>query len=152
MLFRSGLLVALYLLRKNVKLLEIIKGFRQGLTAVFRLKNKALFFVCSVGIWVAYFVMSYYVIKAFPETENLGFSAVLTLFAIGSIAMAAPLPGGAGSYHTLVPLGLVMLYNLPQADAVAFVFIFHAWQTALMILLGLISLLVSWMKWRQVKD
>jgi glycosyltransferase 2 family protein len=141
-----GVLVGLYLLRKNVKLLEIIKGFKQGLTAVFRLKNKGLFIFYSLAIWVAYFVMSYYVIKAFPETENLGFSAVLTLFAIGSIAMAAPLPGGAGSYHTLVPLGLVMLYNLPQADAVAFVFIFHAWQTALMILLGVISLLISWLK------
>jgi uncharacterized membrane protein YbhN (UPF0104 family) len=145
-----GALVGLYLLRKNVKLLAIIKGFKEGLMAVFRLKNKGLFIFYSLAIWVAYFVMSYYVIKAFPETENLGFSAVLTLFAIGSIAMAAPLPGGAGSYHTLVPLGLVMLYNLEQADAVAFVFIFHAWQTALMILLGLISLLVSWMKLRQV--
>lgn len=147
-----GALVGLYLLRKNVKLLAIIKGFKEGLMAVFRLKNKGLFIFYSLAIWVAYFVMSYYVIKAFPETENLGFSAVLTLFAIGSIAMAAPLPGGAGSYHTLVPLGLVMLYNLKQADAVAFVFIFHAWQTALMILLGLISLLISWMKLRQVKD
>lgn len=141
-----GVLVGLYLLRKNVKLLAIIKGFKEGLMAVFRLKNKGLFIFYSLAIWVAYFVMSYYVIKAFPETENLGFSAVLTLFAIGSIAMAAPLPGGAGSYHTLVPLGLVMLYNLPQADAVAFVFIFHAWQTALMILLGVISLLISWLK------
>jgi uncharacterized membrane protein YbhN (UPF0104 family) len=65
--------------------------------------------------------------------------------------MAAPLPGGAGSYHTLVPLGLVMLYNLPQSDAVAFVFIFHAWQTALMILMGVLSLIGSYwiIKWRK---
>jgi glycosyltransferase 2 family protein len=146
-----GLLVALYLLRKNERLLKIVHGFKEGLTAVFRLKNKGLFIFYSLAIWGAYFLMSYYVIKAFPETENLGFSAVLTLFAIGSIAMAAPLPGGAGSYHTLVPLGLVMLYNLAQADAVAFVFIFHAWQTALMILMGLLSLIVSYwiIKWRK---
>jgi hypothetical protein len=88
--------------------------------------------------------MSYCVIKAFPETSVLGFRAVITLFAIGSIAMAAPLPGGTGSYHVLVPLGLTMLYNLPKADAVAFVFIFHAWQTLLMIVLGLISFLISY--------
>jgi uncharacterized membrane protein YbhN (UPF0104 family) len=146
-----ALLVALYLRRKNEKLLKIIRGFKEGLMAIFQLKNKGLFIFYSLAIWGAYFLMSYYVIKAFPETENLGFSAVLTLFAIGSIAMAAPLPGGAGSYHTLVPLGLVMLYNLPQSDAVAFVFIFHAWQTALMILMGVLSLIGSYwiIKWRK---
>lgn len=146
-----GVLVGIYLLRKNEKFLKIIRGFKEGLLAVFRLENKALFIFYSLAIWGMYFIMSYFVIKAFPETENLGFSAVLTLFAIGSIAMAAPLPGGAGSYHTLVPLGLVMLYNLPKADAIAFVFIFHGWQTALMILTGVISLIVSYwiIRWRK---
>ena len=148
-----GVVVAIYLLRKNEKFLKIIKGFKEGLLAVFRLENKALFIFYSLAIWGMYFIMSYFVIKAFPETENLGFSAVLTLFAIGSIAMAAPLPGGAGSYHTLVPLGLVMLYNLPKADAIAFVFIFHGWQTALMILTGIISLIVSYwiIRWRKLQ-
>lgn len=147
-------LVAIYLLRKNEKILKIINGFKEGLLAIFKLKNKALFIFYSIGIWLLYFLMSYFVIKAFPETENLGFSAVLTLFAIGSIAMAAPLPGGAGSYHTLVPLGLVMLYQLPKADAVAFVFIFHGWQTALMILLGLVSLMASYLiiKWKKPQE
>jgi uncharacterized protein (TIRG00374 family) len=146
-----GFLVALYLLRKNEKLLKIVRGFREGLLAVFKLENKSLFLTYSIGIWFMYFLMSYCVIKAFPETENLGFSAVLTLFALGSIAMAAPLPGGAGSYHTLVPLGLVMLYNLPQPDAVAFVFIFHGWQTLLMIVMGLLSLVASYwiLKWKK---
>jgi len=80
---------------------------------------------------------------AFPETDHLGFSAVVAVFAIGSIAMAAPLPGGTGSYHVLVPLGLTTLYSIPQSDAVAFVFVFHAWQTLLMIVLGVIGFVVS---------
>jgi hypothetical protein len=138
------LVAAGFFLRKNEKLVKLILGFKDGLLSVFKLKNKWLFVLYSLGIWILYFVMSYCVIKAFPETSTLGFSAVVTLFAIGSIAMAAPLPGGAGSYHVLVPLGLTMLYNLPQADAVAFVFIFHAWQTLLMIVLGLISFLISY--------
>jgi hypothetical protein len=67
--------------------------------------------------------------------------------------MAAPLPGGAGSYHTLVPLGLVMLYQLPKADAVAFVFIFHGWQTFIMIVGGIVSLIISYwlIKWKAPK-
>jgi len=51
------------------------------------------------------------------------------------------LPGGLGSYHTLMPLGLVMIYHLPKADATAFVFVFHAWQTLVMIAGGVFSLI-----------
>ncbi len=136
-------LVAIYFLRKNEKILKIIHGFKEGLLSVFQLKNKILFVVYSLSIWSLYFLMSYLVLLAFPETASLGFSAVVTLFAIGSIAMAAPLPGGTGSYHVLVPLGLTALYHVSSADAVAFVFVFHAWQTLLMIVVGVISFIVS---------
>ncbi len=146
-----GLGFGVYLLRNNQKLKKILTGFKEGLMAVFRLENKALFILYSIAIWSLYFLMSYFVVIAFPETRELGFSAVLTLFAIGAIAMAAPLPGGAGSYHTLVPLGLVMLYNLPKADAIAFVFIFHGWQTLIMIVGGVVSLIISYLiiRWKK---
>jgi len=123
--------------------LKTWSGFKGGLLSVFMLENKALFIFYSVLIWFLYFLTSYAVLKAFPATASLGFGAVLSLFAIGSIAMAAPLPGGTGSYHVLVPQGLVLLYSIPQADAVAFTFIFHGWQTAIMILGGAISLLLT---------
>jgi glycosyltransferase 2 family protein len=136
-------LIALYLLRKNERLLKIIHGFKEGLLSVFQLKSKTLFIFYSITIWVLYFFMSYLVLMAFPETAHLGFSAVVTLFAIGSIAMAAPLPGGTGSYHVLVPLGLTTLYDISKTDAVGFVFVFHAWQTLLMIVIGVISFIIT---------
>ena len=147
-----GLLIAfIFLIRRNEKLKKLFLGFKNGLMSVFRLRNKTLFVFYSIAIWGLYFIMSYLVVLAFPETSNLGISAVLTLFAIGAIAMAAPLPGGAGSYHTLVPLGLVTLYNLPQTDAIAFVFIFHGWQTFIMIVAGVLSLFISYalVRWKK---
>ena len=148
------LALGLFLLRKNEKFIKILKGFREGLGSIFKLKNKVLFIVYSIAIWGLYFLMTYWVLKAFNETQDLGFGAVLTLFAIGSIAMAVPLPGGAGSYHTLVPMGLVALYNLPKADAIAFVFIFHGWQTLIFIVSGLLSLIISyWMiRWKKAHE
>ena len=144
--------------KRNQKLGAFIKrtwgGFKQGLAAVFRLERKFLFIAYSAVIWGLYFLMSYCVVMAFEETSVLGISAVLSLFAIGSIAMAAPLPGGAGSYHALVPAGLVFLYAIPQSDAVAFTFVFHAWQTLIMIVAGAIALVVtSWIvKKKSVKN
>lgn len=140
-------LVAMLVIRKNKKLQDFLKktwlGFRNGLLSIIKLRNKGTFIFYSILIWFLYFVMSYTVIRAFPETGHLGMKAVLSLFAIGSIAMAAPLPGGTGSYHVLVPQGLVFLYNIPLADAVAFTFIFHAWQTAILIAGGALSLVIT---------
>lgn len=135
--------------KRNQKLGSFFKrtwdGFKQGLAAVFRLERKSLFVFYSAAIWGVYFLMSYCGVMAFRETSVLGMTAVLSMFAIGAIAMAAPLPGGAGSYHTLVPAGLVFLYAIPKSDAVAFIFVFHAWQTLIMIVAGVIALVVtSW--------
>lgn len=130
---------------KRVKdfLVRTWQGIRRGLVTVFQLENKTAFLLYSAGIWFLYFLMSYAVIMAFPATENLGFGAVLVLFGIGAIAMAAPLPGGTGSYHVLVPQGLTFLYLIPQSEAVAFTFIFHGWQTIIMIVGGVVSLLLT---------
>lgn len=138
----------LYLIIKRSKRLsnliqKTLIGFKQGFTAIFNLEHKGLFIFYTVIIWVLYFVMSYCVILAFDATSSLGIGAVLSLFAIGAIAMAAPLPGGAGSYHALVPAGLVFLYQLPQSQAVAFTFVFHGWQTLIFIISGAISLIAT---------
>jgi uncharacterized membrane protein YbhN (UPF0104 family) len=147
----AGLAVLIYAFRNNPKLRKLWSGFREGILAVFRVKNKLLFIFYSVAIWALYFGMSYTVMLAFSETADLGMRAVLSIFALGAIAMAAPLPGGAGSYHVLLPLGLTSLYNLPSADAVAFVFIFHAWQTFVLIVGGLICLVISYwlIRWKR---
>lgn len=146
----AGLIVTLlgyFLVRKSKKLNEIIQktwnSFKGGILSVFKLKNKGVFIFYSAMIWFLYFGMSYAVLKAFPSTSDLHFSAVLSLFAIGAIAMAAPLPGGTGSYHVLVPQGLFFLYQIPLPDAVAFTFIFHGWQTLIFIVFGALSMFVT---------
>ncbi|HEY0741167.1 MAG TPA: lysylphosphatidylglycerol synthase transmembrane domain-containing protein [Chryseosolibacter sp.] len=144
----AALMIALFfVLKRNKKISAFVKktwmGFKGGLLSVFKLEKKGLFIFYSITIWALYFLMSYTVILAFPQTQHLGIGAVLSLFAIGSIAMAVPLPGGTGSYHVLVPQGLVFLYNISQPDAIAFTFIFHGWQTAIMIVGGAISLIVT---------
>jgi hypothetical protein len=145
----AGLAVAAWwFIRKNEKFRAKVRstwlGFKSGLMAVFTLRQKNLFTVHSIGIWLLYFLMSYTVIQAFPETARLGWHAVVTLFAIGSVAMVLPLPGGAGSYHTLVPASLVFLYQVNPSEAVAFTFVFHAWQTLIMIAGGVLALVSSY--------
>jgi glycosyltransferase 2 family protein len=141
------ILIPVYVLKPNSKARRFLEktfiGFKAGLLSVFRLRKPVLFIIYSILVWLLYFVMTYTVMQAFPATEDLGMGAVLSLFAIGAIAMAAPLPGGAGSYHVLVPQGLVFLYAIDLPDAVAFTVIFHGWQTLMMIVGGAVSLLIT---------
>ena len=110
-----------------------------------------MFIFYSVFIWMLYFIMTYIVMLAFPSTSVLGWGAVLSVFALGTIAMAAPTPGGAGAYHTLVPAGITFLYGIPAADAIACVFVFHAWQTLISLVGGVISLIISYVliRWKK---
>lgn len=141
------ILIPVFVLKPDSKarifLQKTLIGFKAGLLSVFKLRRPVAFIAYSILVWLLYFVMTYTVMQAFPATENLGLGAVLSLFAIGAIAMAAPLPGGAGSYHVLVPQGLVFLYAIDLPDAIAFTVIFHGWQTLMMIVGGAISLLIT---------
>ncbi|MEO1050351.1 MAG: lysylphosphatidylglycerol synthase transmembrane domain-containing protein [Bacteroidota bacterium] len=151
--FFLGLIATvLYLRKKRILRLRILskvitafKGIKNGLRVIFKLKpgRRNFFIFYSLLIWVLYYLMSYFVILAFPETENLGLLATLTIFVIGGIAMAIPLPGGTGSYHVLVPLGLSYLYQLADDKAKAFTFIFHGWQLVIIIIFGLMALIWS---------
>jgi uncharacterized protein (TIRG00374 family) len=146
-LFVVGIIFYL-LVKRNTRIRNGIKkvwvGFKDGLSAVFRLRQKNLFIFYSVMIWFLYFLMSYAAIQTFDVLSHLGWAAVLALFAIGSLAMVLPLPGGTGSYHTLVPTGLVFLYQVPQSEAVAFTFIFHGWQTLIMVVGGVFGLISTY--------
>jgi len=147
----------IYFLSKSEKFKSSVKkfwvGFKTGLLSVFALKRKGVFIFHTVTIWLLYFLMTKLVLMAFPETALLSWAAVLVIFSVGILAMAIPLPGGAGSYHVLLPLALVGLYTIPESRAIAFTFIFHAWQSFILVLAGAISLIASFIiiKWQAKK-
>ncbi len=131
------------MLKLYSKVKSLLIGIKEGLKSVLKLEKRRVFIIESLLIWICYYLMMYFVMLAFPETESLGLGAALTIFVIGGIAMAIPLPGGAGSFHVLVSTGLILLYNLPSDKAIAFTFIFHGWQTLVIIIVGALSLISS---------
>ncbi|QSE98611.1 lysylphosphatidylglycerol synthase transmembrane domain-containing protein [Fulvivirga lutea] len=139
LLKKRRILVLRFLLKSK----NALSGIKDGVKSVLQLESRTLFIIHSLLIWVCYYLMMYFVMLAFPETQNLGLGAALTIFVIGGIAMAMPLPGGAGSFHVLVSTGLILLYMLPKDKAVAFTFIFHGWQTLVIIIAGALSMIIS---------
>jgi len=124
------------------KLKGILVNFVEGLKSITKVENKPLFWLFSLGIWVCYFLMSYFCFFAFEPTSHLGPIAGLIVFVFGTLGIVFPSPGGMGSYHFLVTQALIIL-GLSSIDSFSFAMILYfSIQLFGNIIFGLISLIV----------
>jgi uncharacterized membrane protein YbhN (UPF0104 family) len=149
-----AMLAAFYFFRKplqtrlNHPLLIKIKGFVRGILAglksVKELKQPVWFVVYSVGIWVGYYLMTYFCVFAFSTTAMLNPNEGLLILIAGSFGFVAPVQGGIGAYHAVISKLLVMLpgRNISTTEALSFATLTHAAQTLLIMLVGFISLVI----------
>ncbi len=93
------------------KIKNILIGVWHGLTSVKDVKNKPLFFVYTIMIWVLYLISTWCGFFAITETSKLTMGDALTVLAMGSVGMVVS-PGGIGLYPLLVEK-TVTLYGVP---------------------------------------
>ena len=94
------------------KIKDILTGVWHGLISVRSLKNKSLFFIYTVGIWMMYLLSTWCGFFAIDQTSQLTLADGLTVLAMGSVGMILA-PGGIGAYALLV-MNTVALYNIPR--------------------------------------
>ena len=153
-----ALLLIIFLLRNKIKKLSFypkitnfIYGIRHGLISIFRLKKSGLFIFYTFVIWIFYYLMTYVVVFALPETAHLSFTDGLYLLLVGGIGMVIPASGGIGAYHSAMRLGFIVL-GLGSEIGVTFGFLVHTPHTLIALILGLISLvMISIEKTRKTK-
>lgn len=121
------------------KLYEFVRGIIGGLLSLRQLKRKGLFIFHTFFIWTMYLLMAYLPFKAFAETSHYDFTKGLFVFILGGIGMTIPTPGGIGSYHAAVILGMTEVLNESIEIASAYAFSVHALLTILTVLTGITS-------------
>lgn len=121
------------------KVRGFVDGLLEGIKTVMKLKRKWLFVVYTILIWVFYAFMVYMPVLMLKETTYLKFVDGLTILAIGSLGIVAPVPGGIGAYHFIVKSILVELYAIEANAAGSFAAITHAGQTLLNVIVGALS-------------
>ncbi len=128
---------------KSFRLYNKVRGFIDGLfdgiKTILKIKNKGLFIVYTILIWFFYGIMVYLPVLMLNETSHLSFVDGLTILAIGSLGIVAPVPGGIGAYHFIVKSILVELYGVEANAAGSFAAITHAGQTILNVVVGALS-------------
>lgn len=133
-------LVLLYKRIKNSKIGHVIKGIAEGLKAIALVKNKWKFFLNTALVWGCYILSVVVSFHALPETENVPVLAALSIISFGSIGMILT-PGGIGAYPIIVARVLA-LYGLTIGVGNAYGWVSWGVQTAIVIVLGLITLIL----------
>lgn len=114
----------------------------RGLASIRSIENKTGFWVSTLLLWTCYFLMSYVVFFALPETENLTPWAGVAVLVMGSFGMAAPVQGGFGTFHALVS-GVLVLYGVSESDGVLFATLIHGLQTLSFIVFGAVAFVLA---------
>jgi uncharacterized protein (TIRG00374 family) len=111
----------------------------QCISSVLLMKQKMLFLLYTLCIWLCYFFMTFLWFDVFTETSHLGLREAFIIMAVGSVGRSVPVQGGGmGAYHFLVSnvFGLLGISSL-LGNALAFVI--HGTQMILTVFLGIIA-------------
>lgn len=138
MLFRYGRRSQVALVRK-VYLMGL--GFYTGLRTIIYMRQKDYFLLHTFLIWALYIGMYWVCFFTLDQTSNVPVSGVFAGFVLGSFAVVL-FPGGIGAYPVAIQKALI-LYGVAGAFGFALGWIMWFAQTAVIILLGSISLYLT---------
>jgi len=116
-----------------LKIKTFVAGLLEGVTSIFKMKNKWAFIFHTVFIWVMYVAMFWATIPAI-EGLHVPFGGILIGFIAGGFSIAAT-NGGIGLYPIAVA-GALALFDVPTEPATAFGWIMWTAQTAMIIIFG----------------
>jgi hypothetical protein len=140
------ILVLTWLLRRFrhitfvVRLRNMARGVWQGLTSIRHIRNKAGFLFHTFFIWAMYLMSIRMGFYAMDAVSHLGMAPSFTILTVGSLAMILT-QGGIGAYQIAVQKSL-SLYAIPAVGGLAFGWLLWAFQTILVLVVGLSCLLL----------
>ena len=117
----------------GLKLKNFVSSLVEGLTSIFKMKNKWPFIFHTFFIWTMYVAMFWATIPAINGLE-VPFGAILVGFIAGGFSIAAT-NGGVGLYPVAVA-GAFTLFGVPEEPSNAFGAIMWSAQTAMIIIFG----------------
>ncbi len=129
------------------KIIRFIEGVLEGLTSVFKLKQKGKFILYTAGIWISYYFAAYLVCFALPETSGFTFDDGFLILVVGTFGMIIPASGGIGAFNLAMKYGFMALFismgksgELGGEVGLTYSFISLPLQIVIMLVMGLISI------------
>lgn len=141
----------------KLKILKFVRGLKEGLVSIFKMKDRVPYLLHTLNIWVCYLAMFWVVFYALDFTAVLPIKAIMAGFVAGTIGFII-VQGGLGTYPLMVG-AVITFFRAPeviakgeiQGEDVGFGALVWATQTVLIVILGLISLALVQRKKKQLK-
>ncbi|MBP5327692.1 MAG: flippase-like domain-containing protein [Bacteroidales bacterium] len=123
------------------KIIDLISGCIDGVKSILHLgpKSTVLFLLYSATIYFLYIVGGWLILKAFGDTQTLGFQTAFVIYLFGSVGMMIS-QGGLGAYPVLVWQALV-IYGVGETTGLACGWLLWGSQQAIVIVVGLAFLI-----------
>ncbi len=136
------MIVFLFYIKKSknkiaLKIKDFVGGLIEGITSVYKMKNKRNFIFHTLFIWVMYVTMFYITSFSVQELNGAPFSSMLVAFIAASFTIAAT-NGGVFFYPAAV-LSALSLFGLADEPSYAFGWIIWTSQTLMIIVIGVFS-------------
>ena len=133
-----------YFVIKRFKFFKKIKSFLSGLidgiTIIFKMKNRNQFIFHSIFIWLMYVLMFYFTSKAFVDLNQVTFFQLTISFTLAALSIMLS-NGGIGIYPLAVEESLGW-YGVQSATGLAFGWVMWLSQTLMVVIFGGLSLFV----------
>jgi uncharacterized protein (TIRG00374 family) len=134
----------IYFVIKRFKFYKKIKSFLSGLidgiTIIFKMKNRNQFIFHSIFIWLMYVLMFYFTSKAFIDLNQVTFFQLTISFTLAALSIMLS-NGGIGIYPLAVEESLGW-YGVQSATGLAFGWVMWLSQTLMVVIFGGLSLFV----------
>ncbi len=140
------------------KIVKFVKGLKEGLVSIFKMKDRVPYLLHTLNIWICYVAMFWVVFYAVDFTADLPVKAIMAGFVAGTIGFII-VQGGIGTYPLMVG-AVITFYRNPeylatdgiQPEDTGFGMLVWASQTVLIVALGLISLFLVQRKKKKLKS
>lgn len=126
------------------KIFGIAKGIITGLKTITNLKRKWEFIFLTIGIWISYALMTWFVVFCLKSTSDITFGNSLIILVVGGLAMSVPVQAGFGAFHWAVSQVLIVIHGISLEDGLTYALLSHESQIIFEIFVGLISLYVMY--------
>ena len=141
----------IFLTDNGKKIIATLKNLLEGVVVIFKNENFGLVIFLSLFIWLIYFIVSLFVLKACDI--SLGYADIGILLVISSFLIGVPsLPGAAGTLDVGVKYTLVLIFQIANSKALSYSIISHAVAYFPLLIIGFIYFLISNVSIKEIKD
>ena len=140
---RNYVLKARQDLSRFVQLRKFLRVLWRSVLSLKKIPQPVLYICLTLLLWLLYVAITYTMMRALQDTAQAPFKAVIAVLTMGSLSTIIPAQGNIGTFHGAVILALSWYPPINENSAASVAFWFHASQSVVMLLFGLIGLLLT---------